>query len=128
MPKIKNVSGEDLVVPALGGRFVLAGQEVEVPADAVYGYTQQEPNWQPADEAAKSAHDEGHQAYLERAGLVEREDGEVEPVSEEPAGNASRDEWAAYVVGTGRATPEELDGKGRDEIRDTFGSNNDGSN
>lgn len=128
MAKIKNVSGEDLVVPVLGGRLVQAGQVIEVPDELVYSFTQQEPNWRPDGDAAETAHEEGHRAYLERAGLVETEGGEEVPVTEEPAGNASREEWAAYAVGAGLATPEELDGKGRDEIRDTYGSTDDGSN
>lgn len=56
MAKIKNVSGVDLVVPWLGDRLVLAGQVVEVPDGDVYAYTQQE-SWDPADAAAKKAHD-----------------------------------------------------------------------
>lgn len=45
MPKVKNVSGVDRTVPALGGRLVLAGQEVEVPAEDVKSYTAQESIW-----------------------------------------------------------------------------------
>lgn len=57
MAKIRNVSGNDLVVPSLGGRLVLAGQIVDVDDDAVYGFTQQAPNWEPADDAAQALHD-----------------------------------------------------------------------
>ena len=56
MAKIKNVMGEDVEVPALGGRLVMAGQVVEVDDAAVYGFTCQASNWEPADAAAKKAH------------------------------------------------------------------------
>jgi hypothetical protein len=49
MAKIKNVSGEDLLVPGLGGRLVIAGAVVEVPDEVAESYTCQPPNWAPAD-------------------------------------------------------------------------------
>jgi hypothetical protein len=55
--KIRNVSGNDLVVPSLGGRLVLAGQIVDVVDDEVYGFTQQAPNWEPADDETQALHD-----------------------------------------------------------------------
>lgn len=55
MAKVKNVSGADLLVPAHGG-LVLAGQVLDVPAEAVYGLTCQS-IWEPADKAAQQAHD-----------------------------------------------------------------------
>jgi hypothetical protein len=54
--KIRNVSGNDLIVPSLGGRLVLAGQVIEVAADDVYAFTQQYPNWEPADKPAQTVH------------------------------------------------------------------------
>lgn len=57
MAKIKNVSGEDRLVPGLGGRLVLAGAVVEVPDEDAFSYTCQEANWSPADKAAQKAHD-----------------------------------------------------------------------
>lgn len=57
MAKIKNVSGEDRLVPGLGGRLVLAGAVVEVPDEDAHAYTCQETNWAPADKAATKAHD-----------------------------------------------------------------------
>lgn len=66
MPKIKNITGSDLIVPGLGGRLVLAGQVVEVPTEAVYGYTCQTVSWQPADKAATDATADGAAAELER--------------------------------------------------------------
>lgn len=36
-----------------------------------------------------------------------------------PAGNASRDEWEAYALSTGR-TEDDLEGLSRNEIRDLF--------
>jgi hypothetical protein len=62
--KVKNVSGQDLMVPALD-RFVFAGQEVEAPDEMVFGLTQQE-IWEPVDKAAKSAHTAGENARDER--------------------------------------------------------------
>lgn len=56
--KVKNISGEDLVVGWLGGRLVVAGQVVEVPLDDVWSYTQQAEVWEPYDAAAKKAHKE----------------------------------------------------------------------
>ena len=42
--------------------------------------------------------------------------------SEQPAGNASRDEWVAYAKSDagGNKTDEELEGLGRNEIRDLY--------
>lgn len=57
MAKIKNVSGEDRLVPGLGGRLVVAGAVVEVPDEDTYSYTCQTTNWSPADKAAEKAHD-----------------------------------------------------------------------
>lgn len=54
MALVKNISGEDRIVQ---GRLVLASSDLEVPADEVYGYTCQEPNWAPADDEAQAAHD-----------------------------------------------------------------------
>lgn len=45
MAKIKNVSGEDLLVPGLGGRLVLAGEVVEVNDDEAESYTCQGKTW-----------------------------------------------------------------------------------
>lgn len=121
MPKVKNVSGEDVVVPSLGSRLVLAGQVVDVPAEDVYSYTQTS-LWDAADTAAERAHKAAHEDYQRRAGFEPTPDEVPEP----PAKSASREEWAAYVIGSGHATAEQIDGLGRDELRDTYG-NNDGS-
>lgn len=56
MAKVKNISGEDRTVPALGDRLVLDGQTVDVEPAAVYGYTCQTATWEPADAEAKKAH------------------------------------------------------------------------
>lgn len=56
MAKVKNISGEDLEIPSMGGRLVVAGQVIEVDADAVYGLTCQPATWEPADAEAKKAH------------------------------------------------------------------------
>jgi hypothetical protein len=62
MAKIKNVSGEDRLVPSLGGRLVIAGAVVDVPTEDVYAYTCQEPNWAPANKEAQTAHDKAVEA------------------------------------------------------------------
>lgn len=78
MAKIKNVSGVDLVVPALGGRLVLAGQVVEVPDGLVYGFTQQS-IWDCADEASRAADMEGEADYQ---GRLAAQTATLEPVEE----------------------------------------------
>lgn len=58
MAKIRNTSGYDVEVPSLG-RMVLAGQVIEVPDDAVEGFTHPgAPSelWAPSDQAAKDIH------------------------------------------------------------------------
>lgn len=63
--KIKNVSGEALTVPWLGGRLVLDGQVVEVPVEDVHAFTQQAATWAPQDNAAKQAHKEADEQFAE---------------------------------------------------------------
>lgn len=65
MATIKNVSGEDLIVPALGDRLVSAGQEVDVHPDDVWAFTQQS-IWEPVGKPAKDAHTKGEKARDER--------------------------------------------------------------
>ncbi|HET6915734.1 MAG TPA: hypothetical protein VFH56_06545 [Acidimicrobiales bacterium] len=48
-------------------------------------------------------------------GIVERAD----PEPDEPAGNASTEEWRAYALSRG-ASEEEVDGLGRDDLRDKY--------
>lgn len=117
MAKIRNASGEDRTLSAAaGGRLVLAGAVIDVPDEDVYGYTQQS-IWEPVDDDAQAAHDEAHAAY-EAALRVDL--GLPEPAQDQPAGNASREEWAAFVVTAGLASEDEISGLGRDEIRDTY--------
>lgn len=129
--KIKNISGEDRTIGATagapGGRLVLKGAKIEVDAAEVYLYTQQETLWAPADKDAEAAHAAGHAAYLERLAAenpapAPDEDEDQGDDLAEPAGNASRDEWAAYVVGRELATEDEIADLSRDEIRDTYKS------
>lgn len=40
--------------------------------------------------------------------------------AEAPAGNASAEKWRTWVVESGRATTEEVDGLSRDELRDRY--------
>ncbi|MCF6376900.1 hypothetical protein L2K70_04730 [Nocardioides KLBMP 9356] len=110
MAKVKNVSGEDRIVQ---GRLVLAGALLEVPADEVWSYTIQEPNWAPGDDEARTAHDEAYAT----AHAVE----EAIEENARPAGNASRDVWAAWVVATERATEDDITDMSRDQLRDTYG-------
>lgn len=118
MAKIKNISGEPLVVPALGGRMVLAGQEVEVSEEDVYGFTCQTSTWAPVGDEARAAHDEADEQYHER--VAEESGPEAAAALEQPAGNASRDAWAEWVVAAGLATSDDVADLGRDEIRDTY--------
>lgn len=118
MAKIKNTFGEDRIVPWLGDRLVLAGQVVDVPDDDVYAYTQQS-GWAPFDDQAKALHEAAETVAEEVEAVVSGDE------SAEPAGNASREVWAAYVVAAGLATEDQLldaDGEplGRDAIRDTY--------
>ena len=41
--------------------------------------------------------------------------------TEAPSGNASTEEWAAYALSKG-ATAEQIDGLGRDQLREQFGA------
>lgn len=77
MPTIRNVSGSDCTT---AGRLVLAGGVLEVPAEAVYGYTQQT-LWEPVDPDAQAAHDAGHAAYLDAL----QADGQQVPTSKPTA-------------------------------------------
>lgn len=107
--KVKNISGEDRIVQ---GRLVLKGATLDVDLDDVWSYTQQEPNWAPADDEAKAIHDDAYATHhaVEEA-LAE---------DERPAGNASRDVWATYVLAANLATEGDIKDMGRDEIRDTY--------
>ena len=110
MAKVKNISGEDRIVQ---GRLVLAGAVLEVPADEVWSYTCQEPNWAPADDKAQAIHDDvyaTHHAVEEALG----EDGR-------PAGNAKREVWAEWVLAAGLATEDDITDMSRDQLRDTYG-------
>lgn len=69
MAKIRNVSGEDRIVPGLGGRLVLDGAVVDVPDDDTYSYTVQA-LWAPVDKAAEKAHAAGRKAEAARGGHV----------------------------------------------------------
>lgn len=71
MAKVKNESGQILNVPALG-RTVLAGQVIEVDDDQVYGLTQQEGVWSPADKPAETAHKRGVKDHGERLAAEDR--------------------------------------------------------
>lgn len=63
-----------------------------------------------------------HEAALIAGGHIER----VDP-DEVPAGNAKREEWAAYALAHGASEDDLIDedGKelGRDELRDKYGAN-----
>jgi hypothetical protein len=67
--KIKNVSGQDLIVPALGGRIVLVGQVVDVDAVNVYAFTCQPGNWLATNKEGTDAHADGAAAETERVYL-----------------------------------------------------------
>jgi hypothetical protein len=92
MSRIKNVSGEDLVVPWLGDRLVQAGQIVEVPDADVYSYTQTA-SWEPTDKAARDAHKDGSEAYEKRLAEADSEvESAPEDVIEPPADDTTTEE------------------------------------
>lgn len=53
----------------------------------------------------------------ENADLRKQGGGDVE----QPAGNASTEVWAAWAVEHAGASPEDVKGKSRDELRETYG-------
>lgn len=110
MAKVKNISGVDRIVQ---GRLVLAGMVLEVPADEVWSYTCQETNWAPADDEATEVHDAAYATHHAVEEALEDD--------ERPAGNASREVWAAYVVAAGLATEDDITDMSRDQLRDTYG-------
>lgn len=62
-------------------------------------------------------------ALIDNESVWGDDDGESEPEQGDdgkPAGNASTEAWQEYAKSQG-ATDEELDGKSRDELRDTYG-------
>lgn len=52
---IRNVSGEDRIVPWLGGRLVVADAVVEVPDEDAEAYLCQTETWAPAGKPSKPA-------------------------------------------------------------------------
>lgn len=94
--KVKNISGEDLVVGWLGGRLVVATQTVEVPIGDVWSYTQQAETWEPADAPAKKAHKEHLEAALEREAA---ELAAIQPDPEAEARAAAAEESSASAAG-----------------------------
>lgn len=67
MAKIRNVSGDDRVVPWLNNRTIGAGELADVPAEDVYAYTQQAGVWEPGDKEAQGIHDAARKAAREAA-------------------------------------------------------------
>lgn len=58
--------------------------------------------------------------------IAEIEEAPVEPVVEppvfeRPAGNASQEAWATYVMESGQASEDEVKGLTRDELRELYG-------
>lgn len=79
MAKIRNKSGSDLFVPALG-RMVMDGQVVEVPNSDAYGFTQQS-IWEAADKAASQADSEAEADYQARLAVAQGATADPEPVA-----------------------------------------------
>ena len=129
MAKIRNISGEARVVPSLGDRLVLPNQVVEVLDDDAYGFTQQTTVWAAADTATEELSESAEAEYQERLEESLRPPQPPEEVVlHQPAGNASREEWVAYVTAAGLATADDLGDMGRDAIRGTYGNDDiDGS-
>lgn len=57
MAKIRNVSGQSLDVPALGGRAVADHEVVEVPDEDVFSFTASPSVWAPSGKDAQALHD-----------------------------------------------------------------------
>lgn len=83
----------------------------------------------PAPPAVTDAADDTPDAGDDNPPGPEQGDGEQPPTDdppvdppEVPAGNASRDEWAAYVVDVLKVDPAEIEGLGRNELRDRYGA------
>ena len=55
MAKVRNVSGQDLVVPGRG--LIEADAVMEVPDGAAYSYTAQSGVWEPVDKKTQDLHD-----------------------------------------------------------------------
>lgn len=107
--KIKNVSGEDLLVPWLGDRLVLDGQAIEVPVDQVYAFTQQDGTWEAYDNAAKKAHKAESESAdearaREQAELAARFDPDLLPDLD--AGSASAESATASAEATDTTTED----------------------
>lgn len=85
MSKIRNISGEDKVLPWLDRRLVLAGAVVEVPAEHVHAYTSQESNWAPADDEAQALHDQEEAKLV----VVEEEAAEASVIPDQPTSDVS---------------------------------------
>lgn len=66
--------------------------------------------------------DEADEAFIDDPGPLPDPDvdrGSTPPSAEKPGANASRDDWEAYALSAGK-TADELDGLGRNQIRDLF--------
>lgn len=103
--RIRNVSPLGALDVPLLGAIVESDAVVDVATDHARVLLEQDRNWQPADDEA--------------AALLH-----AEQIDKAPAGNASRETWAAYATEQG-ATSDALDGMTRDEIRDTYGPQED---
>lgn len=55
MGKVKNISGEERVIPSMSDRLVAAGQVIEIPDADVPGFVCQVGIWESADKAARGA-------------------------------------------------------------------------
>jgi hypothetical protein len=57
-------------------------------------------------------------------GMIASDDAPVTETAafERPAGNASLEAWAAYVLGSDQASEDEIAGMSRDALRDKYGN------
>lgn len=115
MPLIRNVSGEARDVPALG-RLVGDGEVLAVPSGDVYAYTVQAGTWEPADDQAQGEHD--RDAHVE---AVVTEVLDPSTPAAHPAGNDTRDVWAAFAIAKG-ASEADVHDLTRDQLRETYGT------
>lgn len=133
--KFKNTSPlGDLDVPALGV-IVPSGEEFDVPDELAEAFAGQ-PHMEPVDDRAHAAVVAAEEALAEVNAELNPEPlgslgnvGEpafVEP-DDRPAGNAPGEQWAEWLVRTGRATAEEVSGLGRMALRAQFEDREPGS-
>lgn len=109
---VDNVTADAAVTLAVPDRKDLGDASLSDPGSAEWGREHAEEN---------RAREERERAEAEEGRLSTAGRGLDEPNGLEPKGNASTEAWAGWAIAQG-ATPEEVDGKTRDELRAAYGS------